>query len=149
MRTYPIRASVMEYEARRQSSPKPASTHQGQNHIQVITTLILSLIQGSVVMPYESPDPTANCENSSLLPRLNSGLKGCQSVCDFFTSQMIQRCSRKGEEGGASEFRPVLSNLVDDLLAVQLLPEYPAAEMLLLSLCRRLSHDLLRSSSAS
>ena len=60
----------------------------------------------------------------------------------------MQRCSRKGEEGGASEFRPILHNLVDDLLSVRSQPEFPAAEMLLLYLSSRLGNDLLRASSA-
>ena len=52
---------------------------------------------------------------------------------------MLQRCARKGEEGGASEFRPILSNLIDDLLLVRYLIEFPAAEMILHSLSHRVS----------
>jgi cohesin loading factor subunit SCC2 len=68
-----------------------------------------------------------------------SGLDGCDAVCNQFTSQILQRCYRKGEEGGASEFRPILSNLIDDLLHVRFMIEFPAAEMLLLSLSHRVS----------
>lgn len=77
-----------------------------------------------------------------------SGLDGCVAVCNQFTAQLLLRCSRKGEEGGASEFRPILHNLIDDLLSVRTQPEFPAAEMLLLYLSSRLGNDLLRASSA-
>lgn len=78
----------------------------------------------------------------------SSGLEGCVAVCNQFTAQLLLRCSRKGEEGGASEFRPILHNFVDDLLSIRSQPEFPAAEMLLLHLSRRLGNDLLRASSA-
>lgn len=78
----------------------------------------------------------------------SSGLDGCVAVCNQFTAQLLLRCSRKGEEGGASEFRPILHNLVDDLLAIRHQPEFPAAEMLLLHLSSRLGNDLMRASSA-
>ena len=68
-----------------------------------------------------------------------AGLDGCVLICNQFTSQMLQRCARKGEEGGASEFRPILSNLIDDLLLVRYLIEFPAAEMLLMTLSHRVS----------
>lgn len=78
----------------------------------------------------------------------SSGLDGCVAVCNQFTAQLLLRCSRKGEEGGASEFRPILHNLIDDLLTVRYQPEFPAAEMLLLYLSSRLGNDLMRASSA-
>ena len=68
-----------------------------------------------------------------------AGLDGCVLICNQFTSQMLQRCARKGEEGGASEFRPILSNLIDDLLLVRYLIDFPAAEMLLMTLSHRVS----------
>lgn len=87
-------------------------------------------------------------ENINAKANDTSGLDGCVAVCNQFTSQMLTRCSRKAEEGGASEFRPILSNLIDDLLLVRHLPEYPSAEMLLLHLSHRLGNDLLHASSA-
>jgi hypothetical protein len=104
-------------------------------------------------MPHSAYSPSTEDEDeehddqNKSLPQLSSGLQESQTVCNFLTAQMVQRCSRKGEEGGASEFRPVLANLIEDLLKVQLLPEYPGAELLLLSFCRRLSHDLIKASS--
>ena len=127
-----------------------------QDYIQPICALTLLLIQSCVVMPYQSDEDTMEegdadaydededndeDEEQKLAAKANdtSGLDGCVAVCNQFTSQMLQRCSRKGEEGGASEFRPILSNLIDDLLLVRYLIEFPAAEMLLLSLSHRVS----------
>ena len=63
-------------------------------------------------------------------------------VCTAIVVQILQRCSRRSSDG-ASEFRPILFNLVEDLLAVQLHPEYPGSETFLSSLCRGLTNDLL------
>lgn len=49
------------------------------------------------------------------------------------------------EDGGASEFRPILSNLIDDFLQVMLLPEYPGADLVLTFIARHISHSLLSS----
>ena len=134
------------------------------SHIQIITGLILNLVQGCVVMPlpianhnesgnYDDTTMiaaklvTATQNNGSHLPRLSSGLNGCRPIIEQFVSEFVMRCSRKGEEGGASEFRPILSNLVEDLLSIRMLPEFPAADAILVSFCRRLSHDLLSCSS--
>ncbi|MGH7954821.1 MAG: hypothetical protein ACREOZ_02550 [Gloeomargaritales cyanobacterium] len=78
-----------------------------------------------------------------LLPRLSSGLIACRSACNFVAEQLLRPCSRMGNDGGASEFRLILNNLIDDLLTVLLLPEYPCADMLLLSFTKKISDDLL------
>ena len=126
-------------------------------YIQPISALTLILIQSCVVMPFQSDedvveegdadadsddeDDDKSNEEERLKSKANdtSGLDGCVAICNQFTSQMIQRCARKGEEGGASEFRPILANLIDDLLLVRYLIEFPAAEMLLLSLSHSVS----------
>ena len=116
---------------------------QERHCIQAITVLILSLIQCCVEMPSFQDATTEQTE----LPQLKSGLGQCQAVCNFFAAQLLQRCARKGEDGGASEYRPILGNLVDDLLLLLLSPEYPGAEMLLLTLNRVLFNDVLKASS--
>ncbi|KAL9191509.1 hypothetical protein ACHAXT_001215 [Thalassiosira profunda] len=134
-----------------------------QAYIQPICALTLLLVQSCVVMPFQSDeemveadasdedeemaDDDDSAEKRAKKANDTSGLDGCATICAQFTSEMLRRCSRKGEEGGASEFRPVLANLIDDLLRVRYLIEFPAAEMLLLSLASRLSGDLLRASS--
>ena len=130
----------------------PSSNVDDHDYIQPICALTLLLIQSCVVMPSQPEDEQMEggeeSNDSWALKDDHSGLQGCVAVCNQFTSQMVQRCSRKGEEGGASEFRPILSNLIDDLLLVRHLPEYPSAGMLLLYLSHRLGSDLLRASSA-
>ena len=129
---------------------------QQQKHIQVMTALILYLIQSCITIPIQNQSNNDNHENDdenkrSTVLRSSSfssnGLEQCELTCKRYTAFLLQRCAKKGDDGGASEFRPVLYNLIDDLLDVQLLPEYPAAEMLLMALCRSLTHDLLASSS--
>ncbi len=123
-------------------------------NIQVITALLLSLIQSCVTMPHSIQNPQDMYqEDSSAVDlqqrkdtRLTSGLLECERTCQIFVTKLIQRCSKKGGEGGASEFRPVLSNLVEDLLLVQMLPEFPSAEMVLMHICRKLCDDLIANS---
>ncbi|KAL7555019.1 hypothetical protein ACHAWF_018600 [Thalassiosira exigua] len=132
---------------------------EGGAMIQPVAALILRLVQTCVVMPYQheedgmeegnadaSPDDDDEEDDEAKDKRANdtSGLDGCFGVCHQFVAQMLQRCARRGEEGGASEFRPVLANLIDDLLLVRTSAEFPAAEMLLLCFSRKLGNDLLR-----
>ena len=126
--------------------------------IQAMSVLIVSLIQSCVNFPsfeehvhnVEKNAPTVPESSRGLAStKLKSGLTNCQRLCDQLVAQILQRCSRKGEDGGASEFRPILSNLVDDFLVMQLLPEHPAAEMLLLTLSRGLANDIFKASSSA
>ena len=127
----------------------------GQAFIQVITALLLSIIQSCVTMPHEIKNPQDVIEEGNdgngdahhrKSPRLTSGLLECERTCKIFITKLVQRCSKKGGEGGASEFRPVLSNLLEDLLLVQMLPEFPSAEMVLMQICRKLCDDLIANS---
>ncbi len=129
--------------------PHDPNGGDGLAYIQVITALLLSIIQSCVTMPHSVQFEEEGNGNSDRhqLSQLTSGLLECEQVCQIFTSLLIQRCSKKREDGGASEFRPILFNLVEDLLMVQILPEYPAAEMLLMEIGRKLCDDLLMNSS--
>ena len=140
LRTFPVKSFVSK------STNSTPSSKVKANCIQNISALVLFLVQSCVVMPKAV---SGNSEDNGSLPRLTSGIVGSRNVCEYFTSNMLQRCSKRGEEGGASEFRPILANLIDDLLHIQLLPEYPAADLLLLSFCRKLSEDLLKNSSVT
>jgi len=131
------------------------------HHIQMVSAMILSFVQCCVARPAmvsgesngnetengddDAPStPTTNNTN-----QLASGLRPCQQVADEFVSQLLARCSRKGEDGGASEFRPILANLVEDLLLVFMIPEYHAAQTILLSLTHGLSRDVIIASQVS
>ena len=188
MRTYPVRClsfhhgqsftSTSAINARRSGNYSNGCNTQGSNssliiggeqqgHIQVMTALILFLIQSCITMPIQkgqdttssihTPSPSSEATNenkkndtptSPTTSKFSStGLEQCEIVCKQLTNFLIQRCSKKGDDGGASEFRPILYNLIDDLIDVQLLPEFPGAEMLLMEICRVLTHVLLSNSS--
>ena len=158
-----LRTYLVKKSARSASLPTTCVSVDGDHdYIQPISALTLLLIQSCVVMPtqtdgddameeedddadaYDEDEDENDDKEAKLVAKANeiSGLDGCVSVCNQFTSQMLQRCARKGEEGGASEFRPILSNLIDDLLLVRYLIEFPAAEMILHSLSHRVSLTL-------
>lgn len=150
LRTYLIRNSARTALV---SSASGSDTVGDNDYIQQICALALLLIQSCVVVPVQSDngvkkvsgDDEESDDDEELAATANetSGLERCHAVCEQITSEMLQRCSRKGEEGGASEFRPILFNWIDDLLRVRYLMEYPAAEMLLLNLSHRVSDLIL------
>lgn len=140
-----------------------------QGHIQMMSALFLHLVQACVSMPVAvapklgdeedeeeesgkgaavvSNGASAAAKDSWDMPRLTSGTSGCEAIVNMFVSGFAKRCAKKGEEGGASEFRPVLTHLVEDMLQVRFDPEFPAADMLLHAFCKKMSQDLLRCSS--
>ena len=151
---------------RRSSSGGRASSGGGgfsdeQGHIQMMSALFLHLVQACVAMPVavaprlgdeeeEEEDGNGAAEaakDSWDVPQLTSGTAGCEAIVNMFVSGFAKRCARRGEEGGASEFRPVLTNLVEDMLQVRFDPEFPAADMLLHAFCKKMTQDLLRCSS--
>ena len=141
LRTYSVHAETDAPGVAAKRALFPSDTDfQGQQCIQAITALILSLIQCCVEMPTFEND-------GKELSVPKSGLGHCQWACNMITAQLLQRCARKGEDGGASEYRPILANLVDDMLLLLLSPEYPCAGMLLLTFNRSLSNDMLKASS--
>jgi cohesin loading factor subunit SCC2 len=111
-----------------------------RTNMQPLSILILDLVQSAVVRPtYEKNQ--GDGENYSVQKR-NTGLGNCQLVSNLFVRHLMHRCAQKGEEGGASDFRPILSNLIDDLLLVVFRPEYPAAEMILLDIVNTITRTL-------
>ncbi|CAN0402526.1 unnamed protein product, partial [Ectocarpus sp. 8 AP-2014] len=68
-----------------------------------------------------------------------SGLNPARNAATYFVSRFLSRCAGKEE---SANFQPLLANTVDDLLATVLLPEWPAAELLLHALCGALVKDL-------
>jgi len=152
LRSYPIRdcinPSVLFGDknlSARVVAPKNKSDGLSATCIQAITALILTLVHRSVVpvrlKKFENNISNESKKNES---RYTSGLGGCHDAANFFGAQLLSRVNRKSEDGGASIFRPILTNIVDDLLAVQLLPEWPASEMVLLALCSQIVGSLDR-----
>lgn len=110
-------------------------------YIQLISLFLIQLIQSCVLKP-RLPSRLENEKKSDHYEEYSSGLTQAIQYSNMFTSQLLSRCNTKNEDGRASEFRPVLSSIVDDLLSVHLLPQYPAASILLSSLCRCISSQL-------
>ena len=155
LRIFPVRYSSAASPEKLQAlnselvAPLLGTTTTSPHYIQMMTALILSLVQACVVRPsYQQVDQdNEDGQNTNNVGggALQSGLGSCQAVADAFVTQLLQRCTRtKG--GNVSEYRPIFQNLVEDLLLVLLVPEYPAAEMLLSSFQRRLNRDLTMAS---
>ena len=154
MRTFPIQSSnVMNPQKACEFSKSlwmgaTGSSSPPSSNIQPISIIVMNLVQSSVIRPsFESMehDNSEDANNQvNTQPRLISGLRACQAVSDFFVNHLLRRCSRKGEDGGASEFRPILNNLIEDLLLVLLVPEFPAAEMIVLSIANCMYHDIIQ-----
>jgi cohesin loading factor subunit SCC2 len=158
LRTFPVECSSVLYPSGLLSLSRSlvaANNSSGPQYIQTMSAVIIAFVQSSVVRPtHDTVQPQSSSEDDNdnamqVDQHLSSGLKGCQAISDLFVVHLLQRCARKGEEGGASEFRPILSNLIDDLLLLLLVPEYPAAEMLLLSIVNVVSRDLIQANSST
>ena len=99
-----------DLESRKDSSSK---------HIQYITLFIMQLVQSCVLksrlpMLKEKSDESSQDDSS----KYTSGLTQATQYCNMFASKLLSRCNIKNEDGRASEFRPILNGIVDDLLCV-------------------------------
>lgn len=98
-------------------------SHQS-SFIQMVTSLVLSLVQSCVTTPIFDDDPQ----------KFQSGLRTCQSVSDSFIAHLLRRCTKVNSGASVDSFRTFLSNFTEDLLLVFLVPEYPATKLLLSSI---------------
>jgi cohesin loading factor subunit SCC2 len=160
LRTFPVHCSSVLYPSglvplARSLVPSASWSHDQYHDTQYIQTMsgvILFFVQSCVVRPTYH---VAQQEGSMHPPppevekRFVSGLASCKAICSQFVGNLLQRCSKKGEDGGASEFRPILANLIEDLLLIFLVPEYPAAEMILLCIANSLSEDIIQAASST
>lgn len=148
LRSYPLRYSSFSsakalFELNKAVVGDIICKKQPPNHIQMITALILSLVQACVKRPtYLIAGESAE---SSQANSFVSGLTDAKKIVECFVEDLVKRCGRTKD--GGQEFRPVLTNLVEDLLLVLLIPEFPAAASILDSLVRRLLQDLNSASS--
>ena len=153
IRTFPVQVSSVLYPKGLQllSRSLVPATNDGK-FIQTVSALIMALVHSAVTRPnleklqHESAErlDAATATEVQEKIQLVSGIRDCQAISDAFVKQLLQHCAKKGEDGGASEFRPVLSNLIDDFLLMVLVPEFPAAEFILLSFVNLLTVDLMK-----
>lgn len=143
--------------ARLPSSKRSLRTYRlnSETHIQMLTALVLQLIQCVVVLPKKlalkdekglpqaqhnkEPDPD-DLDIGSEVDRdvlINNKYSMAMATAHQFLTVFLKKCASKSDE---VDYRPLFENFVQDLLTTVNTPEWPAAE-LLLSLLGRVLRD--------
>ncbi|PIK43250.1 putative nipped-B-like protein [Apostichopus japonicus] len=118
-----------------------------EDAIQMVTALVLQLIQCVVVLPNEKETPKINNDEYDDVdaPYVDPTDNGVLVVNAYetavrtgqnFLSVFLKKCVSKDEE----DYRPLFENFVHDLLSAVNKPDWPAAELLLSLLGRLLMH---------
>jgi cohesin loading factor subunit SCC2 len=141
-----------------ENNSRLCSNYRADVHIQTLSVLILQIIQSAVSMPNASNleglidvsqnSEHANCSKQELELKSQDAIQGlgfCKKAIAYVVTELITRCNKKTDE--ASEFRTFLSNFIEDLLLINLNPEYPAAEAMLHALCNQILDMILQCSS--
>ncbi|XP_022102804.1 nipped-B-like protein A isoform X2 [Acanthaster planci] len=123
-------------------------------NVQMVTALVLQLIQCVVVLPQPKDDSEGNQEESDdeysyddddlkksrevdkdvlIINTYETAVRTGQN----FLSVFLKKCVSRDEE----DYRPLFENFVQDLLSAVNKPEWPAAELLLSLLGRLLMHQ--------
>ncbi|CAH1242792.1 NIPBL [Branchiostoma lanceolatum] len=119
-----------------------------EDNIQMVTALVLSLIQCVVTLPEpehedsnRDPEKTKEDKKSQESKMdddvlIASSYETAMRTAQNFLSIFLKKCTSKEDE----DYRPLFENFVQDLLATVNKPEWPAAELLLSLLGRLLVH---------
>ncbi|KAM0736250.1 Nipped-B-like protein [Formica fusca] len=119
--------------ARLPSSKRSLRTYRlnSEDHIQMLTALVLQLIQCVVVLSdsksskeEEEKKPSHVDSDVFIINRYETATR----IAGNFLTVFLNKCGSKGEE---IDYRPLFENFVQDLLATVNKPEWPAAELLL------------------
>ena len=134
--------------ARLPSSKRSLRTYRldQENHIQMLTALVLQLIQCVVTLPKrlasDDKDKATKKDNQSTAETLNDPSEYDMQAHEFINNRMheangtayefltvfLKKCGSKNED---IDYRPLFENFVQDLLTTVNTPEWPAAELLL------------------
>ncbi|XP_012262390.2 nipped-B-like protein [Athalia rosae] len=135
--------------ARLPSSKRSLRTYRlnSEDHIQMLTALVLQLIQCVVVLPdsLAPRDKQSKEDEDRVMPNDDKEQSKKSHIVDAdvliinkyetatrtagnFLTVFLNKCGSKGEE---IDYRPLFENFVQDLLATVNKPEWPAAELLL------------------
>ncbi|XP_050100628.1 nipped-B protein isoform X2 [Anopheles aquasalis] len=123
---------------------RPYKLVNNGGNIQMITALVLQLIQSSVILP-ESIGPDGGKQRGSTqnnAAAVELALGGAKSTDLFifgkyntamsiggnFLTTFLDKCKSRSNE---TDFRPLFENFIHDLLTTVNKPEWPAAELLL------------------
>ncbi|XP_011863105.1 PREDICTED: nipped-B-like protein [Vollenhovia emeryi] len=118
--------------ARLPSSKRSLRTYRlnSEDYIQMLTALVLQLIQCVVVLSDskskedEEKKPSHVDADVFIINRYETATR----IAGNFLTVFLNKCGSKGEE---IDYRPLFENFVQDLLATVNKPEWPAAELLL------------------
>nr|XP_020651344.1 nipped-B-like protein isoform X3 [Pogona vitticeps] len=110
-------------------------------YIQMVTALVLQLIQCVVHLPSGEKDSNSEDESNKKVDQdvlITNSYETAMRTAQNFLSIFLKKCgSKQGEE----DYRPLFENFVQDLLSTVNKPEWPAAELLLSLLGRLLVHQ--------
>ncbi|KAK4871530.1 hypothetical protein RN001_015654 [Aquatica leii] len=120
--------------ARLPSTKRSLRTYRlnSEEHIQMLTALVLQLIQCIVALP-ENLGNEKNDENESTR-KVDKDVLICNkyekatSTAGTFLAVFLSKCGSKNED---IDYRPLFENFVQDLLSTVNKPEWPATELLL------------------
>lgn len=105
-------------------------------NIQMMTALVLQLIQCSVLLPDElhEDERVSKKKNSEARPKYDRDnfmiekYKTATSIGGNFIQTFLNKCKSRSTE---TDFRPLFENFIHDLLTTVNKPEWPASELLL------------------
>ncbi|XP_042660927.1 nipped-B-like protein isoform X3 [Tyto alba] len=110
-------------------------------YIQMVTALVLQLIQCVVHLPSAEKDTNSEEESNKKVDQdvfITNSYETAMRTAQNFLSIFLKKCgSKQGEE----DYRPLFENFIQDLLSTVNKPEWPAAELLLSLLGRLLVHQ--------
>ncbi|XP_051497585.1 nipped-B-like protein isoform X3 [Apus apus] len=110
-------------------------------YIQMVTALVLQLIQCVVHLPATEKDSNSEEESNKKVDQdvlITNSYETAMRTAQNFLSIFLKKCgSKQGEE----DYRPLFENFIQDLLSTVNKPEWPAAELLLSLLGRLLVHQ--------
>ncbi|KAJ2784479.1 Sister chromatid cohesion protein 2 [Coemansia javaensis] len=119
-----------------QKRAQSASRTSGGRPVQLVSVLLLQLLQATARLP---EDLTAGLEGGGLsakewrmlLQRHRKATAAAASSADFAIRYMIGRCAKREGRGATNEaeYRALLEAFVDDCIALLGHPQWPAAEM--------------------
>uniref|UniRef100_A0A8C2ZIC8 Nipped-B protein n=1 Tax=Cyclopterus lumpus TaxID=8103 RepID=A0A8C2ZIC8_CYCLU len=106
-------------------------------YIQMVTALVLQLIQCVVRLPSER-DTEGEHKKVDKDVFITNSYETAMRTAQNFLSVFLKKC---GSKQGEDDYRPLFENFVHDLLSTVNRPEWPAAELLLSLLGRLLVHQ--------
>ncbi|KAJ8930877.1 hypothetical protein NQ314_016297 [Rhamnusium bicolor] len=124
--------------ARLPSTKRSLRTYRlnSEEHIQMLTALVLQLIQCVVSLPnnFAHNDSKDKNQSGEKVPNVDKDVFICNkyekatSTAGTFLTVFLNKCGSKSED---IDYRPLFENFVQDLLSTVNKPEWPATELLL------------------